>query len=81
MKHRATARRRFLIAESTNDLPPAGTPVLAGTRELGQLGSGKCGRALALIRLDRLDEATRAGEPITAAGRSVGLRKPDWLRL
>jgi hypothetical protein len=78
MKHRATARRRFTIAEISGDLPPPGTPLESEGRELGTLGVGKAGRGLALVRLDRLAEAEGKGAPITAAGRSVVFRKPGW---
>ena len=80
MKHRASARRRFLTAELAGEMPP-GTSLEAGGRELGTLASGKGGRALALVRLDRLADAEEKQTPITAAGRQVILRKPGWLKL
>ncbi|HMI97406.1 MAG TPA: hypothetical protein VK479_12905 [Micropepsaceae bacterium] len=79
MKHRASARKRFLTAEIAGEIP-AGTPVEAEGRELGTLASGKDGRALALVRLDRLEDAEGKHAPITAAGRQVILRKPEWLK-
>ena len=57
MKHRASARRRFLIAEVDGDLPPPGTKLEASGREVGTLATGADGRALALVRLDRVEEA------------------------
>jgi len=81
MKHRGSARRRMLIANVDGKLPPPGTPVVAEGRELGTLATGAGVRALALIRLDRLDDARAAGAPITAAGQRVTLVKPDWLSL
>jgi folate-binding protein YgfZ len=79
MKHRATARRRFVVVESADGLPPTGTPVLSEGREIGTLASGEANRALALVRLDRLAEAEAAQAPITAAGRTLVLRKAGWL--
>lgn len=81
MKHRATARRRMLIADVEGALPPPGTHVMAGGRELGTLATGAGSRALALIRLDRLDDAHAAGAAITTASQHVTLVKPDWLSL
>ena len=78
MKHRATARRRFAIAENEATLPPAGTPLEANGREIGTLATGVGSRALALVRLDRLAESQEAHSEITAAGRSVTVRKPGW---
>ena len=81
MKHRATARRRFLIADVNGTLPTPGTPIVAGGKDLGTLATGINSRALALIRLDRLDEASRTGAEIAANGQRVTLVKPDWLSL
>lgn len=79
MKHRATARRRFVLVQSAGALPPAGTPVESEGREIGTLASGEANRALALLRLDRLAEAQAAQAPITAAGQSLAVHKADWL--
>ena len=78
MKHRATARRRFVAAETEGPMPPPGTLVEAQGRELGVLASGQDGRALALVRLDRLAEAEGKQAPITAGGRPLHLSKPGW---
>lgn len=80
MKHRASARRRFLIAEVDGDLPPPGTKLEASGREVGTLATGHDGRALGLVRLDRVEEASTAGDAITARGRKVSLHKPSWLQ-
>lgn len=80
MKHRASARRRFLVAEVDGDLPPPGTKLEASGREVGLLATGLNGRALALVRLDRVDEATSAGEDISAMGQKVRLQRPSWLQ-
>ena len=80
MKHRASARKRFLIADIAGEIP-AGTPIEAGGREIGALASGKDSHALALVRLDRLEDAQTTQTPITSAGRQVTLRKPSWLKL
>jgi tRNA-modifying protein YgfZ len=63
MQHRGTARRRLVIAKGNTDLPAAGTPVLAGDREIGTLGTVVGDRALAIIRLDKASEAEA---PVTA---------------
>lgn len=79
MKHRSSARKRMLIAEIAPPLPPPGTAVRAGEREIGKLASGQDGTALALVRLDRLAEAEAAGTPITVDGKPAKLKKPSWL--
>jgi hypothetical protein len=80
MKHRATARRRFFIAEA-DPLPSPGTNVDAQGREVGKISSGKNGIGLALVRLDRLAEAEASGVPIEANGHSIRLRRPEWLHV
>jgi folate-binding protein YgfZ len=81
MKHRATARRRMIIADVDGALPSAGTPITANGKEIGTMATGAGSRALALVRLDRWKEAVDHGAPITASGRRVTLAKPDWLSL
>ena len=80
MKHRASARRRFLVAQVDGDLPPPGTKLEASGREVGLLATGLNGRALALVRLDRVDEAASAGDDISAMGQKVRLERPSWLQ-
>lgn len=79
MKHRATARKRFVIATTQGTIPPQGTNIVADGIEIGTLASGKDDQALALVRLDRFDEALARGAGITAAGQTLFLRKPEWL--
>lgn len=76
MQHRGTARRRILIASGPSDLPETGTPITANGREIGTLGSvaGKTG--LALVRIDRVKDATDNGMPIMAGETAVHLAIP-----
>ena len=66
--HRGTARRRILTATFAAEAPAPGTPVLAGETEVGALGSTAGAHALASIRLDRAEDASAAGTPLTAGG-------------
>jgi tRNA-modifying protein YgfZ len=75
MKHRATSRKRILTVTADAPLPAAG-PVLQGGVEIGELVASHGATAFALVRLDRLEEAS--GE-ITAAQIAVALTKPAWL--
>jgi hypothetical protein len=78
MKHKSTARKRLLPIESSGELPCAGTPLKAGTREIGEIMSAYAdNRGFALIRLDRLEEA--GGAPVEAGGVAVSVIKPSWL--
>jgi folate-binding protein YgfZ len=75
MKHRATSRKRILTATAEAPLPAEGA-VSKGGVEIGELISSHGQTAFALVRLDRLEEAS--GD-IAAAGIPVVLRKPAWL--
>ncbi len=72
MKHRGTARRRPVIVSGTD--APAGTPVVAGTREAGSIGRGAGGRAVAIVRLDRITDV----DAVTVDGAAVTLQLPEW---
>ena len=65
-KHRGLVRRRLAVVALDGPLPPAGTPILAGEREVGEIRSGLDGAALAVLRLERIAAATEAGTPLTA---------------
>ncbi|MDE0392013.1 MAG: folate-binding protein [Rhodospirillales bacterium] len=65
-KHRGLVRRRLARVALDGPLPPAGTPILAGEREVGEIRSGLEGAALAVLRLERIAAATEAGTPLTA---------------
>jgi len=77
MKHRGTARKRILIAETSGEIP-ASAPVAAGGREIGNVLAGGTDRALALVRLDRLADAEEKNVTIAIAGHAGKLLKPAW---
>ncbi|MDZ7823298.1 MAG: folate-binding protein [Ahrensia sp.] len=81
MHHRATARRRFLIASF--EAIPSGVEIVADGKPLGALGTTIGNQALALCRIDRVKEAIDVGHAITVGGTQIALRLPphvsyDW---
>jgi tRNA-modifying protein YgfZ len=78
MQHRGTARTRAVPVRFDGSAPDAGTAVTAGGRPVGTLGSTGGGRGIALLRLDRVDEALAEGETLTAGSVPIHLIKPDW---
>jgi folate-binding protein YgfZ len=72
MKHRGTARRRPVIVSGID--APAGTPVVAGTREAGSIGQVVGGKAVAILRLDRITDLAA----VTVDGKPVTLALPAW---
>ena len=80
MKRKGGARKRTLIAKFDGGPPPKGSPVIAGESTLGHILSGVEGAALALIRLDRLQEAEKNSSPVECNGAAVRLRTPNYLQ-
>lgn len=78
-KHRATIRKRLVPVIVSGPLPEPGTPVTAGELAVGEVRSGRDGRALALIRLDRCAAARAAGQALKAGGAELTLDPPSWL--
>ena len=68
MKHRGTARKRVARVKLAGPAPAPGTPVMDGELSVGALGSSSGREALALLRLDRAEEATAAGRTLSAGG-------------
>ncbi|MDQ0470556.1 CAF17-like 4Fe-4S cluster assembly/insertion protein YgfZ [Labrys wisconsinensis] len=78
MQHRGTARTRIVPTTFVGEAPAAGTEVRAGEKGLGAMGSSAKGRGLAMLRLDRAEEAIAAGAPLLAGETALSLVKPDW---
>ncbi|MFI4973815.1 MAG: YgfZ/GcvT domain-containing protein [Caulobacterales bacterium] len=73
MKRRSAVRSRMLPLDFDGPAPAAGTEVLAGTLRAGEVLSGEGGRAMALLRLDRIE-----GKALTADGRPCTPAPPKW---
>ncbi|MEX2166700.1 MAG: folate-binding protein [Methyloceanibacter sp.] len=78
MEHRGTARKRIVPVEGNAPLPAPGTSVEAGGVAIGTLGSVHGTSGLALIRLDRAEEALARGTLIQAARVALTLGRADW---
>src|SRR5579884_3989059 len=68
IEHRASARSRIVPVIFEDFGPAAGLPVTAGEKTIGTSGSATRGRGLALLRLDRIEEALSAGTPLMSGG-------------
>ena len=80
MEHRGTARKRIVGVEGEGPLPASGTEITAGGKPIGTLGSVGGASGLALLRLDRAEEAKAAGLPLRAGDVTVAVRIPAWAR-
>lgn len=74
MKHRGTARRRPVIISGVNPGAAAGSDIVASDRSAGALGQVVDGRAVAVLRLDRITDVTA----VTVDGRPVTVELPNW---
>jgi len=75
MKRRGQIKRRMLPIAFEGAPPPYGAEVLAGELRAGEVLSGVEGRAMALLRLDRLE-----GASLTVDARAVTLEPPSWFQ-
>ncbi|MGB6535702.1 MAG: folate-binding protein [Xanthobacteraceae bacterium] len=80
MEHRGTARTRAVPVSFEGTEPPPGSTVVAGDRQLGLIGSAAAGKAVALLRLDRVADAVARGEALMAGATPIRLIQPDWAR-
>ena len=74
MKRRGVIKTRMLPITFDGPAPAPGSEVLAGELRAGEVLSGVEGRAMALLRLDRID-----GANLTVDGRPVRAEPPAWL--
>jgi tRNA-modifying protein YgfZ len=80
MERRNTARTRVVSVTFDGAAPSAGAEVVAGEKSVGTIGSTVDGRGLALLRLDRAEDALAAGHPLKAGDVTLHLIKPDWVQ-
>jgi folate-binding protein YgfZ len=75
MKRRGAIKSRMLPIDFDGPPPAPGSELLAGTLRAGEALSGRDGRSMALVRLDRLD----AGPLTLADGRPWRAVTPNWM--
>ena len=80
MEHRGTTRKRIVPVEGAAPLPAPGTSIEAAGAPIGTLGSVSGTLGLALIRLDRAEDAVARGETLAAGGVGIALRRPAFVR-
>ncbi|MEA2975061.1 MAG: tRNA-modifying protein YgfZ [Alphaproteobacteria bacterium] len=80
VEHRGTARTRIVPIAYDGFAPEPGMAIMAGEKEVGRLGSTANGRGLAMLRLDRVEDALAKGIALLAGGVAVRPVKPEWAR-
>jgi folate-binding protein YgfZ len=74
MHRRGTVKSRMAPVTFEGPPPAFGADILAGDLRAGEVLSGQDGRAMALVRLDRIE-----GADLAADGRPVRVELPAWL--
>lgn len=77
-KHRGQVRKRLFIVHGDSPLPAGGASVLSGDRAAGEIKSAVDCVGLALLRVDRVEEALAGGAPLRADGVTLTAQKPDY---
>ena len=75
--YRNSARKRIVKIHFDGPAPAQGTQITAGLTNIGQVGSTAGSFGLAMVRLDRLDEARAAGVALKAGDVAVDVTLPD----
>ena len=73
MKYRALVKKRLLSVTIEGPAPEPGTPVLLGETEAGVMRTARDGYGLALLRLDKAEEA--GDQPLTAGQAKIRVRR------
>ncbi len=73
MKRRGEIKKRMLPIVFDGPPPATGTEVLNGDLRAGEMLTGRDGRAMALVRLDRIDGS------LTVEGQQVAVDWPEWM--
>src|SRR5215472_9038939 len=79
-RYRGLIKKRLMPVKVDGPLPDSGTIVKLGDAEAGEMRAGRDDRALALLRLEALDEAVKNGTPLLAGSAKLTPIKPAWAR-
>ena len=74
MQHRGTARKRIVRVAFSGPAPSPGAEIKAGETLIGTMGSSAGERGLAMLRLDRAEEAKAAGLTPIASGTTLDIQ-------
>lgn len=78
-QHRATARTR-IVPVTLKGTAEAGMEITAGEKTIGTLGSVNGMRGIALLRLDRAEDALNAGDALKAGSAVLTIERPEWAK-
>lgn len=76
MNYRGKVRKRLIPITAEGDMPVSGTAVMKDGKEVGQIRSGRNGHALALLRVEDIEDGGR----YTCGNATVTVEVPKWLK-
>lgn len=79
-KYRALIKKRLMPVRVEGPLPEPGTVIKLGDAEAGEIRTSRDDLALALLRLEAIDEAGKTGAPLRAGEATLTPIKPSWAR-
>ncbi len=79
VERRDTGPRKRIVPVAFENAPTAGAEIKAGDKPAGFMGSSAGRLGLAMLRLDRVEEAMQEGGEVIAGGVKLTLLKPDWM--
>lgn len=78
MRHKAKVRKRIVIAHGENGTLASGSEITTDGKVSGTVLSTLNNKGLALIRLDRLEDAYANAGEISAGDAQLSFSKPEW---
>jgi folate-binding protein YgfZ len=79
-KYRGLVRKRLMPVAIEGEAPAFGAPVTLGDADAGEMRSSRNGIGLALLRLEKVEQALAAGTPLSAGAARLVPRKPAWAK-
>jgi folate-binding protein YgfZ len=81
VEHRGSARSRVVPVAFNDFAAEPGSAVMAGDKQVGSMGSSSGRNGLAMLRLDRVQDALAAGQILTAGGIPLRLRESAFAQV
>jgi folate-binding protein YgfZ len=79
-KYRGLVKRRLFPVKIDGPLPEPGAPIDFNGADAGTIKSGAGDRAIALLRLQVIEDARAAGAPLTSGAAKITPIRPAWMQ-
>ncbi len=79
-KYRGLVRKRLMPVAIEGPPPAFGAPIMLGDADAGEMRSSRDNIGLALLRLEKVEEALAAGTPLAAGDARLTPIKPGWAK-